>query len=199
MKLTTTLAAAAVALTGLVGAASAATEPFEIGFATFPTSSFDGASYGPIGSVSFANNCDKDDNNDKTCAQLSNNQTLRIWLTGPGTFTITGFQYNGTGSADGSVLVSNALNGSGDTFTETNGSNDMTSVTIAGYPFVAPSPVTSYSGLTEIYFKNVGNGSARIDNITGYITTPAVPVPAAGFLLVGALGALGVARKRRAA
>lgn len=59
-----------------------------------------------------------------------------------------------------------------------------------------------FIGVTSITFDSFGTsdkGNARFDTLAVSYTVPAtVPVPAAGFLLVGALGALGALRRRNA-
>ena len=56
---------------------------------------------------------------------------------------------------------------------------------------------TKWTDVTSLNFRSVKGGNVRIDDIK--IDTAAVPVPAAGLLLLGGLGALGVARRRRKA
>ncbi|MEC7794738.1 MAG: VPLPA-CTERM sorting domain-containing protein [Pseudomonadota bacterium] len=53
------------------------------------------------------------------------------------------------------------------------------------------------TGLTFLQFANVGNASARIDLSTLVVTPPAVPLPAAGFLLLGGFGALAAVKRRK--
>lgn len=58
----------------------------------------------------------------------------------------------------------------------------------------------SANGLTEILFDNTGTGNVRLGNIVANVVPPAtIPVPAAGFLLFGALGGLAALRRRRKA
>jgi hypothetical protein len=56
---------------------------------------------------------------------------------------------------------------------------------------------TMWTDVTSLSFSKKNSGNARIDDIE--IDVAAVPVPAAGLLLIGALGALGAARRRRKA
>ena len=53
----------------------------------------------------------------------------------------------------------------------------------------------SADGVTSILFDNTGRGNVRIGSIDADLA--AIPVPAAGFLLVGALGGLAALRRRR--
>lgn len=178
MKTTTLIKAAAVAFAGMTGAAAAATVPFEIDFST-PNPAFSVVAYDP-GSIATPSDCGS------PCARLANNQTLGVILNGPGTFSLDSFAFNGRDGEDGAISVSLTYGGTEiDLFTEALKGNTMSTA----FP--------GYTGLTAIYFKNVGGGSARIDDILGDITVPEVPLPAAGFLLAGGLGALGAARKRR--
>lgn len=60
-----------------------------------------------------------------------------------------------------------------------------------------PDFATKWTNVTSLNFSKKNSGNARIDDIE--IDVAAVPVPAAGLLLIGALGALGAARRRRKA
>ena len=181
MKTTTLIKAAAVA--GMTGAAAAATVPFEYDFNTgsvLPAGFTIGSYNGVYGTAA---DCDG------RCAQFSNNEILFLSYAGPGTFSIDSFWFNGKdGRKDsGAVRFSATLGGlaTATPATESNTGNTFTKATV------------NQSGLTTFYIENVGGGSARVDDILGSITVPEVPLPAAGFLLAGGLGALGAARKRR--
>jgi hypothetical protein len=65
--------------------------------------------------------------------------------------------------------------------------------------YVAHGPLSFgslFSGVTRVEFSSNGNGTSRYDNF-GVSYMSAVPLPAAGLLLLGALGGLGVARRRK--
>ena len=55
-------------------------------------------------------------------------------------------------------------------------------------------------GVTSILFDNLGRGNVRIGNIVASVVpdTAAVPVPAAGLLLLAGLGGLAARRRRKA-
>ena len=57
-----------------------------------------------------------------------------------------------------------------------------------------------WTGLNKVEFsQSGGSGNVRYDNITARYTTAAVPLPAAGLLLLGAFGGLGMMKRRRKA
>jgi hypothetical protein len=114
-----------------------------------------------------------------------NNQTELTTDPIGGTFDLLGFSFafSEAGNLDSYLeLISN-------------GTVLATLTAVSSGVFVADA--TLFSGLSMLTFSTVGPGSVRIDNVSATTVAP-VPVPAAGLLLVSALGGLAFMRRRRA-
>lgn len=124
-----------------------------------------------IGTAGTSNDCGS------ACLQFGNNEIITVTYSG-GTFSVLGFDFRVPGnpgdlSANGTFVPENAgITG-----------NDMSTETFT----------TEFLNLTSFTFQNVNNGSGRVDNIV--FDVAAVPVPAAGFLMLGGLGALALRRR----
>ncbi len=107
------------------------------------------------------------------------------------TFSLSGFAYDMTGgNANSAKLYFTAYTGATPVFSQF-WTGDSSSP-------IAFSPVLS--GLTSIKFFHEGQGvTTRLGGITVDVTAPPVPLPAAGFLLLGGFGALAAVKRRKKA
>lgn len=178
-----TLISASIAMLLTVASASAATVKLDFDSGTFTSNSYiqDGFTVTVTnpGSISTSSDCP-----DPKCLKLSNNQIATITYAG-GSYILNSFIFNGKGD-DGAFdfYVDGAYHSS---YSESANGNTM--ATGSPNAFVLAS---SYFIPT---FDANSNGSARIDDII--IDFTAVPLPAAGFLLMAGLGGLGIAGRRR--
>lgn len=171
---------------GGAGLASAATIDFDSGSLSGGVYSQDGFEVVGLngGNVALPSDCGSQ------CLRLNNESSghiYRLTRADGSAFTLSSFTYNGRDGEAPAVDVSSTLFGSvlGGTiyrFNETLNGNQMT----------ATGPLSLFENVTAVYFQSAENGSARIDNLE----VTAVPLPAAGFLLLGGLAAIGIARRR---
>lgn len=130
------------------------------------------------------------------CGLLNNNSSVTMTLTGGGTFTLDSVNFRHQG------------NGTDNTFTITDGGDATSSLAFGQPDYVKKEDYTvsaaSLGAVTSIIFTSVGSGATRFDGINVTITpvaddgdVSAVPVPAAGLLLLSGLGGLGFLSRRR--
>lgn len=126
-------------------------------------------------------------NAERPCMALNNNEVSVLTRVGGGTFTISSFWFQLLGNGtDNTLMVMSDLGGNVNLPQSVWGNNDGGQVfDLAGQ--------ANFSGVSSLTFSTNNGGNVRLDNFD----IAAVPLPAAGWLLVGALGALGVARRRR--
>lgn len=137
-----------------------------------------------------------------TCLQFNPNQTTTM-TTNPagGTFNLTSLSFildgqnaelgvfNLSFGAPGTVIISVAV------------ADTIDGTTIAHNNWYDLNFEGAADGVTSILFDNLGQGNLRIGNIVASVETTEtiapIPLPAAGWLLVTALGGLGAAGLRR--
>jgi hypothetical protein len=129
--------------------------------------------------------------NPESCAAENRNELIRMTRVDGSAFDLTSiwFQILGQGNgASNGFLIQDMINGISAVFTQ------PTYLTNEGYTVT----LTQFMGVTELFFSSSPDpGNLRIDNVGA--APSAVPVPAAGFLLIGALGGLAALRRRRKA
>jgi hypothetical protein len=122
---------------------------------------------------------------DTRCLNIRNRESVSLTFTG-GAFNLSNFFFNTNGRGSG-VIVSLTLNGAGELFSFNQG----------GQPFTLAALMAPFTNVTEVFFRHADNGTVRIDNIGA--VPAAVPIPAAGGLLLLGLGGLAAMRRRKAA
>ena len=187
MSILRTLGVTAFALAASVGVAVAATINFTDGQdvgASYVEKNFTFAYVGS-GSVSRPNNCGSD------CLLLPNPsgntaaKTVRMTFNDGQVFSLLSFAFNGQDGQAPALYVSRTLGGFDQLFSEN--LNDI-EMSLTG-------PLTLFSNVTELFFRTADNGSARVDDLM--VETAAVPLPAAGWLMLVGLGGLAAARRRK--
>jgi hypothetical protein len=205
MTILRTLGVAAFALAASVGVAAATTINFSYGAKdgrAYVESLFR-FEYVENGSVTRPNNCEAQDGANSDCLLLPDKKTVRMTFNGGQTFSLLSFTFDGKGDepdearnarnarkvgevAEADALwVSKTLGGTDQKFSE---AQNASKVTFSG-------PLTLFSNVTELFFRTAGNGSARVDDLM--VETAAVPLPAAGWLMLLGLGGLAAARRRK--
>ena len=209
MMIFRTLGGALLALAASVGVAAAATINFSDGAKdgdAYVESLFR-FEYVENGSVSTPDNCEAQDGTKSDCLLLPDKKTVKMTFNGGQTFSLLSFTFDGKDGEDGKVAkvgkvgkdgedgedgeagalwVSKTFGGTDQKFSEAQNASKMT---FSG-------PLTLFSNVTELFFRTAGNGSARVDDLM--VETAAVPLPAAGWLMLLGLGGLAAARRRKA-
>ena len=123
----------------------------------------------------------------RPCMALNNNDVSVLTRVGGGTFSLASFwfQFLGRGAVNTLTVVSD-LGGFLALDAATFGRNDD------GQVFDS-SALALFQNVTSVTFSSSLGGNVRIDDIV----VAAIPVPAAGLLLFGALGGLAALRRRR--
>ena len=123
------------------------------------------------------------------CLAINKNERPKITEENSGVFSLTSFWYQLLG--DKAALTVTTDKGSLSFAAASNGNND-------GGHTVNTSALSSFMDIKYVSFDNVsGNpGNVRVDDL-GVTNPAAVPLPAAGLLLIAALGGLGAMRRRK--
>jgi hypothetical protein len=188
MTIFRTLGVTALALAASVGVAAAATINFSSGKDvgdTYVEKNFTFAYVGS-GSVSLSSDCGS------KCLKLPNasgaeaGKVVRMTFSGGQKFSLLSFAFNGKDGQGPALYVSTTLEGSDQLFSE-----DLTGIEMS-----LTGPLSLFSDVTELYFRTASEGSARVDDLM--VETAAVPLPAAGWLMLLGLGGLAAARRRKA-
>jgi hypothetical protein len=173
---------------------------------TAATLTFDGAKTDPYTEDGFVvdparivnGNCDSASG--APCLALNDNETSTVTANDGSAFSLTSFWFQLLGrGTDNTLTVTSSGGGSLSLDAATYGRNDGGQVfdltTLADY-------ATAWSDILSVTFSKTGGGNVRIDDIGleggGGAIAP-VPVPAAGLLMLGALGGLAMMRRRRRA
>ena len=125
----------------------------------------------------------------KSCGALNDNETSVLTAVGGGTFSLTSFWFQllGRGTDNTLFVITDLLATAYEFPRSIFGNND-------GGQYVDLTLLTGFAGATSVTFYTEDGGNVRIDDLA---IAAVVPVPAAGFLLVGALGGLAALRRRR--
>jgi hypothetical protein len=179
------LAAAAllVAVTGFAGSAVQAATMIDFeGDKKADPYMEDGFSFGPNRIVN--GNCLSGQ-----CAALNNNETMVMTNTLPtagSPFTLNSLNFNLLGKGTGNTLTVTGSNAAAVSFSVPTYANNS-------YHFFDFG--TTFENVTAVTFSTNNGGNVRIDDVM--VTTAPVPLPAAAWLLIGGIGALGAAARRR--
>ena len=120
------------------------------------------------------------------CLGLNDNETTTMSRSGSGAFSLTGFSFNLLGRGTGNSLTVTGSNGQSLAF-------DLSSYSKNSYHSLLFSD--EFANVSSVTFSTGGGGNVRIDDLSA----APVPLPAAGWLLLGGLGAIGALRRRRRA
>ena len=148
----------------------------------------DGLTFDDIRIVS--GNCDA--SSGKRCGAFNDNETSILTKVGGGTFTLASFWFELLG------------NGTGNTFFVATNLGGWLSFPVSifdhndGGQVVDLTLLALFQDVTWIEFYTEKGGNVRLDDLALKAVAP-VPLPAAGLLLAGGLGAMGMLRRRRRA
>ncbi len=128
---------------------------------------------------------------DGGCLALNNNESSTLTFTSaPGKFTLNSLNFKLLGNGTGNTLFVNGSNGGSKSFT--------VGATYAKNTYHFFDFGTLFENVSGVTFSTANGGNVRLDDLM--VSAPApVPLPAAAWLLVGGLGALGAAARRRGA
>jgi hypothetical protein len=118
------------------------------------------------------------------CLALNDNETTS--LSGPGSFTLSGLSFNLLGKGTGNALTVTGSNGTSLSF-------DVGDFAKNSYHTLAFAD--AFADVSSIVFSTSGGGNLRIDDLAVQGASP-VPLPAAAWLLLGGLGAIGALGRR---
>jgi hypothetical protein len=188
---------AATLVAGIGGAASAATLNYDLVFSGGPPG---GTPYNEgaftVDDARIVNgNCDSASS--APCLALNNNETSTVSLINGGMFSLTTFWFQLLGAGTkkegtNTLLVETDLSGGAlQLAANIFGHND-------GGQIYSVAMNALFQNITWLRFSHQGGGNVRIDDVGLTLNVPAaVPIPAAGGLLLAAFGALGLLRRRR--
>jgi hypothetical protein len=179
-RLLSCAAIAALSLGTGVASAATVTVDFDTGSLSggvYTEDDFTFASNSP-GGVSLSNDCGS------KCLQLNNNETITVTYKNNGLFDLLSFAFRSPGNGGDLEITDN--NGNSQTITENLNGNALQFISFPG----------QYNGILSFSWTNAENGSGRVDNVSFNIS--AVPLPAAGWLLLAGVGGLAALRRKRA-
>lgn len=180
MKKAKILGVAALALAASLSMASAATVTIDFEGTKVDNDLYveDGYSFTPV-TLDQSNHCV-----DQQCIHLNGNDETVMTRLDHAAFTLLSFVFNFQGG------------GQGNSFEVTDGTKTVTfyQTDYAQQNFWTYNFADMFADVSKITFVGLRNANVRIDDI---IAISAVPLPASGLLLAGAVGAAGLLRRRR--
>lgn len=135
-----------------------------------------------------------------TCLQFNQGQTTTMTAVGGGKFNLTSLSFVLAGQQAELGVLNLSLGTPGTLIVSVDVGDQYGGLTVAHNTWYDLSFDGASDGVTSILFDNLGRGNVRIGNIVASVVpdTAAVPVPAAGLLLLAGLGGLAALRRRKA-